>query len=211
MLVGLRRGGGGRRPEDGADRDAARADPGDHRALCRGADGRGHGAAGVLLRAPLRRGGGGAARASARAVPEGELDAAVEAEVAPYLACAPGAVAEAKRLVRALGPPDRRRGDRHDASRRWCGPGRATRRPRGSRPSSTSGRRAGWRAERSPSHPGRSHPGEACCGARAAGAPWRAREDQSMNRRFLMLAGAALPMAGFSSFGRAEAGRRPSR
>ena len=40
----------------------------------------------------------------ARAVPEGELDAAVEAEVAPYLACAPGAVAEAKRLVRALGP-----------------------------------------------------------------------------------------------------------
>jgi methylglutaconyl-CoA hydratase len=40
----------------------------------------------------------------ARAVPEGGLDAAVEAEVAPYLACAPGAVAEAKRLVRALGP-----------------------------------------------------------------------------------------------------------
>jgi methylglutaconyl-CoA hydratase len=40
----------------------------------------------------------------ARAVPEGELDAGVEAEVAPYLACAPGAVAEAKRLVRALGP-----------------------------------------------------------------------------------------------------------
>ena len=40
----------------------------------------------------------------ARAVPEAELDAAVEAEVAPYLACAPGAVAEAKALVRALGP-----------------------------------------------------------------------------------------------------------
>jgi methylglutaconyl-CoA hydratase len=40
----------------------------------------------------------------ARAVPDAELDAAVEAEVAPYLACAPGAVAEAKRLVRALGP-----------------------------------------------------------------------------------------------------------
>jgi methylglutaconyl-CoA hydratase len=40
----------------------------------------------------------------AKAVPEGELDAAVEAEVAPYLACAPGAVAEAKALVRALGP-----------------------------------------------------------------------------------------------------------
>ena len=39
-----------------------------------------------------------------RAVPEAELDAAVEAEVAPYLACAPGAVAEAKALVRALGP-----------------------------------------------------------------------------------------------------------
>ena len=40
----------------------------------------------------------------ARAVPEAELDAAVEAEVAPYLACAPGAVAEAKALVRRLGP-----------------------------------------------------------------------------------------------------------
>ena len=40
----------------------------------------------------------------ARAVPAGELDAAVEAEVVPYLACAPGAVAEAKALVRALGP-----------------------------------------------------------------------------------------------------------
>jgi methylglutaconyl-CoA hydratase len=39
-----------------------------------------------------------------KAVPEGDLDAAVEAEVAPYLACAPGAVAEAKALVRALGP-----------------------------------------------------------------------------------------------------------
>ena len=36
--------------------------------------------------------------------PEG-LDAAVEAEVVPYLACAPGAVAEAKRLTRRLGPP----------------------------------------------------------------------------------------------------------
>jgi methylglutaconyl-CoA hydratase len=40
----------------------------------------------------------------AKAVPVGDLDAAVEAEVAPYLACAPVAVAEAKALVRALGP-----------------------------------------------------------------------------------------------------------
>jgi methylglutaconyl-CoA hydratase len=40
----------------------------------------------------------------ARAVPAADLDAAVEAEVAPYLACAPGAVAAAKRLVRDLGP-----------------------------------------------------------------------------------------------------------
>jgi len=41
----------------------------------------------------------------AKAVPAADLDAAIEAEVAPYLACAPGAVAEAKRLVRRLGPP----------------------------------------------------------------------------------------------------------
>ncbi len=41
----------------------------------------------------------------ARAVPAGDLDAAVEAEVAPYLACAPGAVAAAKALARKLGPP----------------------------------------------------------------------------------------------------------
>jgi methylglutaconyl-CoA hydratase len=40
----------------------------------------------------------------ARAVPEADLDAGVEAEVAPYLSCAPRAVAEAKRLVRDLGP-----------------------------------------------------------------------------------------------------------
>ena len=40
----------------------------------------------------------------ARAVPEADLDAAVEAEVAPYLAAAPGAVAAAKALARRLGP-----------------------------------------------------------------------------------------------------------
>jgi len=34
----------------------------------------------------------------------GDLNAAIEAEVKPYLACAPGAVARAKALVRALGP-----------------------------------------------------------------------------------------------------------
>ncbi len=39
----------------------------------------------------------------ARAVPEGDLDAAVEAEVAPYLVCAPGAVAQAKALAQRLG------------------------------------------------------------------------------------------------------------
>ena len=38
-------------------------------------------------------------------VPAGDLDAAVEAEVAPFLACAPGAVAEAKALVAMLAPP----------------------------------------------------------------------------------------------------------
>ncbi|MBY6082694.1 crotonase/enoyl-CoA hydratase family protein [Ruegeria arenilitoris] len=40
----------------------------------------------------------------ARAVPADELDAAIEAEVLPYLSCAPGAVASAKALVRDLGP-----------------------------------------------------------------------------------------------------------
>lgn len=39
-----------------------------------------------------------------RVVPAEDLDAAVEAEVAPYLGAAPGAVAAAKRLVRTLGP-----------------------------------------------------------------------------------------------------------
>ena len=37
-----------------------------------------------------------------RVVPAGGLDAAVEAEVAPYLACAPGAVRDAKALLRRL-------------------------------------------------------------------------------------------------------------
>ncbi|WP_372837553.1 crotonase/enoyl-CoA hydratase family protein [Phaeovulum sp.] len=40
----------------------------------------------------------------ARVVAPQELDSAVEAEVVPYLACAPGAVATAKAQTRALGP-----------------------------------------------------------------------------------------------------------
>lgn len=40
----------------------------------------------------------------ARSVPAEDLAAAVEAEVLPYLSCAPGAVASAKALVRDLGP-----------------------------------------------------------------------------------------------------------
>ena len=40
----------------------------------------------------------------ARAVPADDLAAAVEAEIIPYLSCAPGAVAAAKALVRDLGP-----------------------------------------------------------------------------------------------------------
>ena len=39
----------------------------------------------------------------AKAVDPDDLDAAVEAEVKPYLACAPGAVASAKTLALALG------------------------------------------------------------------------------------------------------------
>ncbi len=61
----------------------------------------------------------------ARAVAPEDLDAAVEAEVAPYLACAPGAVAEAKALVRMLGR--RRDAEIREASidalvRRWESP-----------------------------------------------------------------------------------------
>ena len=41
---------------------------------------------------------------AAKAVPMAELDAAVEAEVKPYLSTAPGAVARSKRLARMLGP-----------------------------------------------------------------------------------------------------------
>ncbi|MGB0926916.1 MAG: crotonase/enoyl-CoA hydratase family protein [Pikeienuella sp.] len=40
----------------------------------------------------------------AKAVPEVDLDAAIEAEVAPYLSVAPGAVGRAKSLARYLGP-----------------------------------------------------------------------------------------------------------
>ncbi len=40
----------------------------------------------------------------ARIVPAEKLAEAVEAEVAPYMACAPGAVAAAKKLTRDLGP-----------------------------------------------------------------------------------------------------------
>ena len=40
-----------------------------------------------------------------RAVPAADLPAALEAEAVPYLACAPGAVAEAKALIAALARP----------------------------------------------------------------------------------------------------------
>ncbi|MFT6931746.1 MAG: methylglutaconyl-CoA hydratase [Paracoccaceae bacterium] len=40
----------------------------------------------------------------ARAVDAGALDAAIEAEIVPYLACAPGAVADAKALIAKLDP-----------------------------------------------------------------------------------------------------------
>ncbi|MEI4194668.1 crotonase/enoyl-CoA hydratase family protein [Roseovarius sp. E0-M6] len=40
----------------------------------------------------------------AQTAPETDLDAAIEAEVAPYLSCAPEAVGRAKALLRALGP-----------------------------------------------------------------------------------------------------------
>ncbi|MEX0320377.1 MAG: crotonase/enoyl-CoA hydratase family protein [Ruegeria sp.] len=40
----------------------------------------------------------------AKAVPVDQLAEAIEAEVGPYLACAPGAVASAKQLARDLGP-----------------------------------------------------------------------------------------------------------
>lgn len=40
----------------------------------------------------------------ARAVPAEELDTAIEVEIAPYLDCAPSAVARSKSLLRALGP-----------------------------------------------------------------------------------------------------------
>jgi methylglutaconyl-CoA hydratase len=41
----------------------------------------------------------------ARIVPAEDLDEAIEAEIAPYLQTAPGAVARAKALLRHLGPP----------------------------------------------------------------------------------------------------------
>lgn len=41
----------------------------------------------------------------ARVVPAGDLAEAVEAEVTPYLDCAPGAVASAKEMIRTLAPP----------------------------------------------------------------------------------------------------------
>ena len=40
----------------------------------------------------------------AKIVAEEELDDVIEAEITPYLSCAPGAVSEAKALARALGP-----------------------------------------------------------------------------------------------------------
>ena len=87
-----------------ADRDPARGDPGDDRrpTWWRGSARAGRG------RCSSRRGCFDAAEAQAlglvsRVVAPEALDAAVEAEVAPYFATAPAAVAAAKRLARASG------------------------------------------------------------------------------------------------------------
>ncbi|WP_375265437.1 crotonase/enoyl-CoA hydratase family protein [Planktotalea sp.] len=61
----------------------------------------------------------------AKVVPLDALDAAIEAEVTPYLSCAPGAVADAKALVRALSNPIDERTIEHtiDAlAQRWESP-----------------------------------------------------------------------------------------
>jgi methylglutaconyl-CoA hydratase len=70
----------------------------------------------------------------ARVVDADALDDAIEAEVAPYLSCAPGAVARAKALLRRLGPV-------------IDDDGRATKRPRASARSLKSANRVGCRAE----------------------------------------------------------------
>jgi methylglutaconyl-CoA hydratase len=101
----VRRGGRGGKRETGPDGGAAGPDPGDDRTLRDRADGRGAGAGGVLLGPGLRRGGGVGLGLLARCVPAEALDAAMEAEVAPYLAAAPGAVAAGKRLVADLSAP----------------------------------------------------------------------------------------------------------
>lgn len=77
-----------------------------------------------------------------RVVAPEDLDAAVEAEIVPFLACAPGAVAASKALVALLAPPP----DRAMVAAtigllvdRW----KAPRPPRESRPSLISASRAG--------------------------------------------------------------------
>jgi len=61
----------------------------------------------------------------ARAVAPGDLDRAVEAEVKPYLACAPGAVAAAKALAQRLGSAPAEEDVEHSIRalvERWEGP-----------------------------------------------------------------------------------------
>ena len=90
--------------------------------LARIGEGRARG--GVLLGAGLRlRPRRWRSGSSTRVVAAEALDAAVEAEVAPYLAAAPAAVAAAKRLARIARAADRRGGDRGDdrAARRHLG------------------------------------------------------------------------------------------
>jgi len=79
----------------------------------------------------------------ARAVPADDLDAAVEREVLPYLACAPGAVAAAKKLAQDLAERRQRRPWRC-LLQRLRRVGRRRRLPRGSARFSRSGGRHGW-------------------------------------------------------------------
>ena len=101
----LRRGGRGRGGEAGSDRSAAGTYPRHHRALRDRGEWGPHGRGRCSSRA------GSSTRKRpvglgllARSVPLDALEEAIEAEVAPYLAAAPGAVAAGKRLVAELAP-----------------------------------------------------------------------------------------------------------
>ncbi len=196
---------------DGLHRDAARPDPGDDRALCGGADGEATARRVFMSAAALRSGGGGVAGPAGAGGAGGCARRGGRGRGGALPGCAPGAVAEAKALVRQLGRPHDEGALRDSVAAlvtRWESPEAA----RAWAPSSTSARRAGCGRRRRTGSRGAGRAREPGPGAQEhRGAGDAVGEPGGRRGRFLRQAQGELGAVGGGGQARAGPGGRESR